>query len=857
MMRISLIILAFTSLLQLTLSGQSKELSYFLGEDKYEQNIPSPEEYLGYQPGDWHISHHELLAYFKTMATASENAQFVEYGRSYENRPLFYLLISSKENLKNIEKIKASHKELCDPEKSASLNTEKMPAVVYEGFTVHGNEASGANATPLLIYHLLASKSKAVDQLLNDLVIIVDPCFNPDGFNRFSSWVNSHKGKNLNGDSQSREYNEAWPRGRTNHYWFDLNRDWLPVQHPESRGRIQNFHEWKPNILTDHHEMGANSTFFFQPGIPQRTNPNTPQMNQDLTGEIGQFHANALDDIGSLYFTKEAFDDYYYGKGSTYPDINGSIGILFEQASSRGHFQNTENGPMDFAFTIKNQLTTALSTLEAAKEMRVKLLDYQRSFYKDAKQMAKEDEHAGYVFSMGKDIARAANFIEMLDRHQIDIYSLSKDLRIDEQDYFQYNSYYIPFEQNQYRLIKAAFEYRTSFKDSIFYDVSAFNLADAFGANFDAVPKKEGNCKGKLISDIGSALQNTEEPEFSDYGYIMEWDQYYAPKALYTILSKGLRAKVANEPFSFDGKKVYSEGSIYIPVSNQEMTADNVYNLISTICQESNVKIKEVYTGLTLDGPDLGSRTFSLLQEPKILILGGDGVSSYDAGEVWHLLDQIYEIPSSIIEIGKLGSADLERYNTIIMPNGSYGAMKGQVKANLDKWATSRDHTLIAYNNALRWLRGAGIASIDFKESFSQQSNKPRPYNMLSRDRGANVIGGAILNIQTDLSNPIMFGYTNSEMPIFRKGGIFLKAPNNAYACPAFYTNSPLRSGYASERNIKLLKNAPSIINCRYNNATVVCFADNPNFRAFWHGTQKLTANAIFFGSTINKSSLE
>ena len=855
-MRASLIfsILIF---LCLNINGQKRSLDYFLGADKYDNAIPSPESYLGYMPGEWHISHYELVGYLKALGQSSEQAQFVEFGKTYENRPLVYLVVSSKENLKNIEQIKKDHKKLTNPNTSEGLNTSKMPVVVYQGFSIHGNEPSGANAVPLLAYHLLASKSKDTEQLLKNAVILIDPCFNPDGFNRFASWVNSHKGVNQNGDSQSREYNEPWPRGRTNHYWFDLNRDWLPAQHPESQGRIANFHEWKPNILTDHHEMGSNSTFFFQPGIPQRTNPNTPQLNQDLTEQIGQFHADALDEIGSLYFTKEAFDDYYYGKGSTYPDINGSVGILFEQGSSRGHLQQTENGPLDFSFTIKNQLTTAISTLTAAKSMRVQLLDYQREFYKDAGKMSEEDEHLGYVFTMHGDKARAANFIEMLKRHQIEIHATSKDIESQANTYYQFDSYFIPFAQDQYRLIKAAFEHRTTFKDSIFYDVSAFNLADAFGADFDLVEKRDKDVIGKKIESLESVNPKVEIPEFSDYGYLIEWEQYAAPAVLYTILDKDIRVKVANLPFTLDKKKYYREGTLFIPVANQVLNAQELYSLLEQTSKVHNVKVTEIYTGLTHVGPDMGSRNFSIIKKPEILILGGGGVSSYDAGEVWHLLDQVYGIPSSLVTLDNIAGTDLSKYNVIIMPSGSYNALKTSGKTKIEQWAAQRNNTIVAYGNALRWLASNGIGSLKINKNQSVTNEKTRPYNMLARDRGSNVIGGAILNINTDLSHPIFYGYHDSNIQIFRKGNVFLNKPKNKYAAPAYYDNNPLTSGYASKGNIDLLANSPAILGTSFKRSTLICFADNPNFRAFWHNTQKLSANAIFFGSIISRGALE
>jgi len=294
-----------------------------------------------------------------------------------------------------------------------------MPVVIYQGNSIHGNEPSGGNGALATAYYLAAAQGEYIDDLLDNAIILLDPCYNPDGFQRFSSWVNSHKGKNLISDPNSREYNEVWPRGRTNHYWFDLNRDWLLLTHPESQGRIRHFHHWKPDILTDHHEMGSNSTFFFQPGIPSRTNPNTPKLNQELTAEIATFHAAALDEIGSLYYSKESFDDYYYGKGSTYPDAQGCIGILFEQASSRGHYQSTDHGILTFPFSIRNQVATMLSTQKAGLALRKDLLEYKRKSFKEAQSLASSNGVKGYVFNDDGDPYRAERFIAILQQHQI------------------------------------------------------------------------------------------------------------------------------------------------------------------------------------------------------------------------------------------------------------------------------------------------------------------------------------------------------------------------------------------------------------------------------------------------------
>jgi len=297
-------------------AGAQVTLDYYLPKGiKYDSKIPTPKSVLGTEVGEWHVRHDQLVNYMYAVAEASDRVTISEYARTYEGRPLLMLTITSPENHNNIEELKREHVQLTDASSSGNLDITNMPAVITLSYSVHGNEPSGSNSSLLTVYHLAAAQGKEIEDVLKNTIILVDPSINPDGLSRFAQWANQHKSlNNLVTDPASREYNEVWPGGRTNHYWFDLNRDWLLVQHPESKGRIAKFHEWKPNILTDHHEMGTNSTFFFQPGIPSRTHPLTPERNQRLTASIAEYHAEELDKIQSLYYSKESFDDFYYEK---------------------------------------------------------------------------------------------------------------------------------------------------------------------------------------------------------------------------------------------------------------------------------------------------------------------------------------------------------------------------------------------------------------------------------------------------------------------------------------------------------------------------------------------------------------
>ena len=524
-------------------------LTYYLPQKvTYDAKVPTPEQFLGFQIGEQHVSHDQIVAYMKELDRTSDRITLQEYARTYENRPCLVLTITSTNNHRNLENIRQQHLKLSDPQQSGSVNVEKMPAVVWMGYSVHGNEPSGANANMMVSYFLAAAQGEEVDQLLENTVILIDPAINPDGIQRFSTWVNANRSSTLVSDNNSREFAEPWPNGRTNHYWFDLNRDWLPLQHNESKGRLQKFHEWKPLILTDHHEQGSNATFFFQPGIPSRTNPLTPKANQDLTAKIGTFHAAALDGIGSLYFTKENYDDFYYGKGSTYPDINGSIGILFEQGSSRGHAQETVNGVLTFPFTIRNQVVTSFSTLKAAQEMRVELLNNQRNFYVNALKQAKADPVKGYVFGGMANRATAYHLLDILKRHQIRVFNLAEDVEFGDKKLEKGHSYVVPLDQPQYTTIKAIFGKQTKFQDSLFYDMSAWTFPLAFN-----LPYSEVKSTSKLM---GGEVQQAVLPAgavfggVSNYAYLFEWNEFYAPRLLSELQEAGVTAKVSQRTFT-------------------------------------------------------------------------------------------------------------------------------------------------------------------------------------------------------------------------------------------------------------------------------------------------------------------
>lgn len=833
-----------------TLFAQSQDLLYYLpGDVSFDPAIPAPESLLGHQVGEYHVSHDKLVTYMERMAAATPRMVVETIGYTYERRPYQAVIITSPSNHDNLEQIRQQHLLLADPSRSASVDVSAMPAVVLMGYSIHGNEASGANASLLAAYYLAAAQGEEIETLLQNTVILMIPSFNPDGLQRFSGWVNANRSKNIVSDRWDMEHNESWPRGRTNHYWFDLNRDWLPAQHPESRARVAFYHSWKPNILTDHHEMGTNRTFFFQPGEPTRIHPLTPKGNIDLTYKIAQYHAKYLDQIGSLYYSEEGYDDFYYGKGSTMPDVNGAVGILFEQGSARGHAQDSENGVVTFPFAIRNQFTTTLSTLAAAQDLRLELLNHLRDFYQSSTNFAASSSVKAYVFGEDKYPLKNHHLAEILKLHGIDIYRPSRNINSAGNTFTTTGSYIVPVNQAQARFITAMFEKRTTFTDSLFYDVSAWSLPLAFDLNYAELGSRAYNA-----NMLGAKVDNLQFPGGtieggrSEYAYVFESFGYYTPRAVNELLSSGLRVKVSSASFTTNGRN-FPAGSLVVSVQNQVLPPDQVHALIERIAKRDGLMIYSVSSGLTPGGIDLGSPRLEPLRKPNILMITGGSTSSYESGEVWHLLDYRYNMKVTRISERNFNRANLNKYNTLVLVNGNYNGISKNAKDKLKTWI-QQGGVVVATKGAGKWLADNGLSNARYKK-IVKDSTLQVVYGNYQRDQGAQEIGGSIFSATLDVTHPIGYGFTSRNITIFRNSELFMEKGRNPYGNPLVYTGNPLVSGYISSKNTEFLRGTAAITVYASGGGRIITFSDNPNFRAFWYGTNKLFTNAILFGSTI------
>ena len=834
--------------------------TYFFPAGNFDPAVPSPGQFLGYSIGDWHTRHENIVSYFKELARVSPKAHLQITGYTNEHRAQVILTITSPENYARLEEIRKEHLRLADP--SQSPDVSKMPVIIMHGYNVHGNEPSSSEAAMLTAYYMVAAQGEGVSRFLRESVIHIDPNYNPDGRDRHSNWVNMHKGNPAVADPMDREHNEVWPGGRFNHYWFDLNRDWLPLAQIETRNRLEFFHQWLPNVGTDYHEMQTNGTNFFEPTKSfSSENPVIPRSNYDgLNTLFARYFSKALDDIGSLYFTKEVFDNSYPGYGSTYPDIHGGLGLVFEQASSRGHIQRSSTKDVTFAFTIRNHVRTSLATIQAAVENRELMLKHQQDFFRSALEEGRKSATKAYVFGDSKDMGRTRAFAELLLQHRIETCPLTADLSVGNSRYEKGKAFVVNTDQRQYRMVRTLFEKVTTFPDSVFYDASTWTMTLAYNMPNDALGAATRFSKGDALklADLKAVVSPVTKTSFA---YLIEWNDYNAPRLLSQLQSGKIFVKTAFKPFAAmvnGSKKSFGYGTLVIGVADQNLTQDEVYDRVKEASASTGVEVHSVNTGFSTDGIDLGSNNIRTVAVPKVTMLIGEGVAATEAGAIWYLLDAKLQMPITKVNSNQFVQLKITDYNTLIMVSGNY-TLLGETGISKIKTWVQQGGTLILLRNAVSWaIQNKLVEEQLKKEDETEKKETKRLDYVTAQDyTGSRSIGGSMYMTNLDITHPLGFGYTGRELPVYRNHAVFLETGKNPFTTVARYTMSPRLSGYVHPANLEKIKLSVSLGVSTVGQGRVILFVDDPTFRGFWYGTNKLFFNALFFGSLITSSSFD
>ncbi|MGW9685852.1 M14 family metallopeptidase [Flagellimonas sp. 2504JD1-5] len=808
--------------------------SFFLFSIVSTAQLKSPSEFLGYELGTEFTRHHEVVDYYEYLAKeATDRVKLTVYGQTNERRPLLLAYVSSSDNISNLENIRNEH--LKDTQGTG--NSSK--AIVWLSYNVHGNESVSTEASMQTIYELLTSKSS----YLENAVVIMDPCINPDGRDRYSNWYNQYKNSPHQVDPNSKEHNEGWWNGRSNHYMFDLNRDWAWLTQIESQQRIKVYNEWLPHVHVDFHEQGVDNPYYFAPAAEPYHEVIT-DFQRDFQVTLGKNHAKYFDANGWFYFTKEIFDLFYPSYGDTYPTYNGAIGMTYEQGGSgRGGLGViTKIGD---TLTLKDRIahhhTTGLSTIEVSANNADKLNSEFRKFYKN-----RSFKYKSYVLNGDSDKIDALK--TLLNKHKIE-WGVPSNGSIKGFNYasgtngsmaISDKSLVVSTNQTKGTLVKVLFEPNAKLSDSLTYDITAWSLPYAYGLNAIASTSPI-NAQSRTESNTSSNNQNVISNDA--YAYMSDWSSMKSARFLADLLTEGIRVRKTHHPFTLDGKS-FKRGSLIITKADNKLKK-NFAQKLGTIADKHHVKLQATSTGFVDSGKDFGSSYVKMITKPKIAMLSGKPTSTLRFGEIWHFFEQQLHYPISVIDSDYWGKVDLSNYQILILPGGNYGnsISESQLK-KLKDWVKNGGK-LVAMGGSINGIDGDKGFGIKKKEVAKDSSkNKPKPHKNTQRERIKNAITGAIFKTKVDNTHPLAYGYGTEyfTLKLGSAGYDYLKTGNAVY----LENNTKPVSGFAGSEAQKKVGNSLIFGAESFGKGKVIYMVDNPLFRGFWENGKLFFANALF-----------
>ncbi|MCK0110146.1 M14 family metallopeptidase [Flavobacteriaceae bacterium S0825] len=802
------------------------------------QQIKTPSEFLGYELGTQFSRNHQVVDYFKHVASTMPNqVKLEQYGETYERRPLIHAYISSEENMKNLETIRENNLKNAGIMSGAPSNTDIV--IVWLSYNVHGDEASSTEASMNTIYKLLTERQ----ELLKNTVVIIDPCINPDGRDRYANWYNETKSTPFDIDPQSSEHSQPWPGGRANHYLFDLNRDWAWTSQKESIARIKVYNKWMPQIHVDFHEQGINSPYYFAPAAEPYHELIT-DWQRDFQFQIGRNHAKYFDPQGWLYFTRESFDLLYPSYGDTYPTYMGAIGMTYEQAGGgRGALgvKTSEGHVLTLKDRIAHHTTSGLSTVEISSKNASKLNEEFNKFFKNDGL-----KYKSYVMSGNPEKIDALK--TLLDRHEI-AYGYATSKKVTGHKYSTNangsmnttsNDLVVSTNQPKGKMIKALFEPNAKLSDSLTYDITAWSLPYAYGL--------ETIASTSLVSSQSRLAPPPPVPPLSKtYGYVSDWNSLKDAKFLAMLLNKNIKVRFNHEPFSQNGN-TFNRGSLII-LQRDNTHIENFTIELSEIAVKNQQRLKEIQTGFSDKFPDMGSSSIRLINKTRIAMISGEGTSSLSYGATWHFFEQQLKYPVTSINSEDFGRVNLAEYDVLILPSGSYRSMLNDSgMSKLQDWMRSGGK-VIAIDRALSTFAGKKGFGLKYNDNDDDnESNNLIPYADRQRESAKNMITGAIFKTNVDNTHPMAYGYSKDYFTL-KLGGTSYSLLDRGSNVAHIGDDVMKVSGFAGINAQKGLKNSLVFGEERQGRGSIIYMVDNTLFRSFWENGKLFFVNAIFFAN--------
>lgn len=822
---------------------------YFPAARQFDARVPSPQQFLGYDIGSHYTRHDRLVAYFNELARVSDRVRVEVIGQSYEQRPLLLVTITSPRNHARSAQIAAQRQALVDP--AQPLPGDDAPSVVWLGYSVHGNETSSGEAAMLTAYYLAANQDAETAGWLENAVVVIDPAQNPDGRDRAGNWHNAWGSRPPSADPADREHVEPFPTGRVNHYFTDLNRDWLALAQADSWPKVAQFHRWYPNIQIDFHEMGKDSTYYFEPSPKSMESPLLPRSSYEANHWLARFHAQALDALGSLYYTGENFDNFSPIYGSTYPDFHGAVGVTVEQASSRGRVQESVNGPLHFDFTIRNQVATGLASVRGAVEDRMRLFVLQKAFFRSALAQAAAYPVRDWVFGDAADATLTRRLLALLLQHRIQVHALARDVEVDGKRFRAGSAYVVPVRQPQFRLAHAIFEFTPPVKGDVFYSGTSYAVAPAYGLRYAA---SRGALPTGAKVEAAPAAQGGIHGGRAGFAYVADPRDFGSYRLLGGLLRDGVRVRTAHQPFTAAtaaGEVAFGHGAVVIPVAGQALDAGALQARVLARAQEAGVTVHALDSGRTASGIDLGSDNVRVLRAPSIALVMGEGVSATEIGSAWFALDTALGLPASKLDPAQLASVDLSRYTSIVLSAGSYGTVGEAGVTALKRWIAAGG-SLVVYGSGARWAIDKGLVEAKLRGDGKGEEGQRLDFGTVRDVFALGRVSGNILSADIDPTHPLGFGVQQRRIWVNKESGLVFEPGKNAFLNVVNIDRQPVVNGYLSDANRARVAGSSYLQVVPSGSGNVVLFADDPAHRKYWHGTERLLLNALLQGNHLN-----
>jgi len=827
-------------------------ISFIFGD-----NLKSPSEFLGYELGDNFTYHHRVVSYFQHVADAVPNIKIIPYGQTYEQRPLLVAVISSQENINDIENIRLDNLKRAGLIKGSK--SKRKVGIVWLSYNVHGNEANSTEAAMKTLYALTDKNNKEIQAWLQNTVVILDPCINPDGRDRYANWFRMTANRWPDVDPLSREHREPWPGGRTNHYYFDLNRDWAWQTQIESQSRIKLYNQWLPHIHVDFHEQGVNNPYFFAPAS-EPFHEYITDWQREFQTMIGKNHAKYFDKNNWLYFTKEVFDLLYPSYGDTYPTYNGAIGMTYEQAGhSRGGLAvQTEDGD---TLTLKDRLThhytTGLSTIEVASNNVDRMLNEFSKFFENGKKNP-PGIYSAYIISKTNNSDKLKDLKSWLDTNGIEhgLVSSSKSLKAysylsgkSEQLKVSKGDMIITAKQAKSVLVQILFEPQTALRDTMTYDITAWSIPYVYGLESYAVKSDIKASSARSFSSKNKILNKLP------YAYILPWKSIHDVKFLAYLFKHNIVTRVSEEAFSLDGYE-YSRGTLVITRKGNEKYGSEFDKIINKGAEQFDREIVAASTGFVSKGKDFGSSSMRVVKRPKIGLVSGDGVGSSHYGEVWHFFERQIEFPVTVLRTDYF--ADIPKYNfdVLIFPSGSHNYLDKEAINGLHHWVRSGGRLILMESSLDKFVDKKGFSLKKFanndEKTLSEKKNEKRNLSerlSLYKDRQRSQLSknayGSIVKVKMDNSHPLAFGYDNEYFSLKLRNSRYAYLPKG-WNVGTILDSTSIVSGFVGYKAQENFRESMVFGVEDLGRGRIIYMADNPLFRGFWYNGKLLFGNAVF-----------